>query len=82
MIMLCGKRTAAPTVWDTWKCGCEKVSFTIDERPYISCMECYCDDCVRRMRICKAKYEKPAGAKINQFSPGGGYMEVNAASRV
>lgn len=75
----CTKREKKP--WDVWKCGCESVCFTIDERPYVECMECYCDDCIRRLRICKAKYEKPAGAKINKYSPNGGYLEVNASSR-
>ncbi|XRB25583.1 hypothetical protein RI054_45g154410 [Pseudoscourfieldia marina] len=82
-MMMCASARVAPPgePWDVWTCGCGSLKLSINERPYIACMECYCDDCVRRMRIVKKHYEKPEGASLNKFSPGGGYLMVNASSR-
>jgi len=68
-------------VWDTWNCGCGKVQFTIDEPPFCPLIDCFCDDCNRRMRIAKDKYGKNDAKKINELQPNGAYGECTTRAR-
>lgn len=68
-------------VWDTWSCGCGEVQFTIGLPPFCPMIECFCDDCHRRMRIAKEKYGTAKAGKVNEYQPNGSYGECTCRAR-
>jgi len=64
----------------TWYCGCHGVKISLSHKPN-AYGDCFCDDCAVRLKVCKDKYEKEAGAPCNKLMPNGALGFVNVAAK-